>query len=98
MEAHIISIVRFMVCFLSLSAAIVAMLKADDNNAMRRLSAVLAAVLIYFNEQIGSMAYLTVVSTLEAAAATASVGFIIAGLVVLMLLPFILVILKLVHS
>lgn len=97
MEAHIINIVCFMVCSLSLITAIVAMIKADDNNAMRRLSAVLAAVLIYFNEQIGSMAYLTVVSTLEAVATTASVGFILTCLVVLMLLPFIIVILKLVH-
>ena len=92
MEAHIISIVRFMVCSLSLITAIVAMLKANDNNAMRRLSAVLAAVLIYFNEQIGSMAYLTIGSTIEAFMATAGVGFVITLLVVAMMLPFIFII------
>ena len=55
MEMHIIDIVRFATCILSLIIAIVAMIKADDNNAMRRLSALLAGVLISFNEQIGSI-------------------------------------------
>ena len=49
MEMHIIDIVRFATCILSLIIAIVAMIKADDNNAMRRLSALLAGVLIFFN-------------------------------------------------
>lgn len=89
MEAHIINIVRFAVCSLSLITAIVAMIKSDDNNAMRRLSAVLAAVLIYFNEQIGSMAYLTIGSTIEALVATAGVGFVLILAAVVMLFPFI---------
>lgn len=89
MEAHIINIVRFMVCFLSLSTAIVAMLKADDNNAMRRLSAVLAAVLIYFNEQIGSMTYLTIGSTIEALIATAGVGFVLILTASVMIFPIV---------
>ena len=60
MEMHIIDIVRFATCILSFIIAIVAMIKADDNNAMRRLSALLAGVLIFFNEQIGSMVYLLI--------------------------------------
>ena len=47
MEMHIIDIVRFATCILSFIIAIVAMIKADDNNAMRRLSALLAGVLIF---------------------------------------------------
>lgn len=97
MEAHIINIVRFAVCSLSLITAIVAMIKADDNNAMRRLSAVLAAVLIYFNEQIGSMAYLTIGSTIEALVTTAGVGFVLALAAVVMLFPFIGIIRWLTH-
>ena len=54
MEMHIIDIVRFATCILSLIIAIVAMIKADDNNAMRRLLALLAGVLISFNEQISN--------------------------------------------
>ena len=97
MEIHMINIVRFMVCFLSLVTAIVAMRKADDNNAMRRLSAVLAAALICFNKQIGAMVYLTLSSILEALTLTAGIGAYIALLVVIVLLPFIVVIYKLVH-
>lgn len=97
MEAHIINIVRFETCLLVLITAIVAMLKANDNNAMRRLSTALAAVIIYFNEQIGSMVYLTIGSTIEALIATAGVGFVIILVVVVMLLPFIIVIHWLTH-
>lgn len=92
MEAHIISIVRFATCSLVLITAIVVMLKADDNNAMRRLSAALAAVLIYFNKQIGTMVYLTIGSTIEALVVSAGIGFVIALAVVVILLPFIIVI------
>lgn len=97
MEAHIISIVRFAVCLLTLIIAAVAMFKADDNNAMRRLSAALAAVIIYFNEQIGEKVYLTIGSIMEALAATASLGFVLALLIVIVLLPFIIVLRKFVH-
>lgn len=97
MEAHIINIVRFMVCSLSLITAIVAMLKANDNNAMRRLSAVLAAVLINFNEQIGSMAYLTIGSTIEALVTTAGVGFVLILVASVMIFPIIFLVRWLVH-
>ena len=97
MEAHIISIVRFAVCLLTLIIAAVAMFKADDNNAMRRLSAALAAVIIYFNEQIGEKVYLTIGSIMEALAATAGLGFVLALLIVIVLLPFIIVLRKFVH-
>ena len=97
MEDHIINIVRFAVCLLSLIAAVVAMMKADDNNAMRRLSAVLAAVLIFFNEQIGSMAYLMIGSTIETLLATAGIGFVLTFAVVLMFFPIIIIIRWLTH-
>lgn len=97
MEAHIINTVRFETCLTVLITAIVAMLKANDNNAIRRLSAALAAVIIYFNEQIGSMVYLTIGSTIEALIATAGVGFVIILVVVVMLLPFIIAVRWLTH-
>ena len=97
MEAHIIDIVRFISCILALITAIIAMVKADDNNAMRRLSAVLAGVLIYFNEQIGSMVYLLIGSTIETLIAAAGVGFILILAAVVMLLPLLLAFRWLVH-
>lgn len=97
MEEHIINIVRFAVCLLSLITAIVAMMKADDNNAMRRLSAILAGVLIFFNEQIGSLAYLTIGSTIETLLATAGVGFVLTFAVVVMIFPIIIIVRWLTH-
>lgn len=92
MEVHIINIVRFAVCMLALIIAVTAMIKADDNNAMRRLSAMLAAVLIYFNEEIGSMVYLLIGSAIETLIAAAGVGFVLVLAIVIMLLPLIAVI------
>ena len=60
MEQHIIEIVRFAVCILAILAAIVLMVKADDNNIMRRLAVAFAALLVYCNEQIGVMTYLLI--------------------------------------
>lgn len=97
MEMHIIDIVRFATCILSLIIAIVAMIKADDNNAMRRLLALLAGVLISFNEQIGSMAYLLIGSSIELLIATAGVGFVIVLTAVIMVLPILAVIRWLTH-
>lgn len=97
MEEHIINIVRFAVCLLSLITAIVAMMKADDNNAMRRLSAILAGVLIFFNAQIGSLAYLTIGSTIETLLATAGVGFVLTFAVVVMIFPIIIIVRWLTH-
>ena len=92
MEMHIIDIVRFATCILSLIIAIV-----DDNNAMRRLSALLAGVLISFNEQIGSIVYLLIGSSIELLIATAGVGFVIVLTVVIMVLPILAVIRWLTH-
>lgn len=92
MEVHIINIVRFAVCMFALIIAVTAMIKADDNNAMRRLSAMLAAVLIYFNEEIGSMVYLLIGSAIETLIAAAGVGFVLVLAIVIMLLPLIAVI------
>lgn len=92
MEVHIINIVRFAVCMLALIIAVTAMIKADENNAIRRLSAMLAAVLIYFNEVIGSMVYLLIGSAIETLIAAAGVGFVLVLAIVIMLLPLIAVI------
>lgn len=50
MEQHIIEIVRFAVCILAIFVAIVLMVRADDNNIMRRLAVAFAALLVYCNE------------------------------------------------
>lgn len=97
MEVHIINIVRFITCLLTLIIAIIAMVKAEDNNAIRRMSAVLAGVLIYFNRQIGSIVYLTIGSTIEAFIATAGVGFVLILVIVIMLLPILFIFRWLIH-
>lgn len=97
MEDHIIYIVRFAVCLLSLIIAIVLMIKADDNNAMRRLVAILTAIIVFFNEQIGEGVYLILISTIETLLALSGVGFILLAAVVVMLLPIIIFIRWLLH-
>lgn len=97
MEEHIINIVRFAVCLLSLIAAIVAMVKADDNNAMRRLVAILAAIIILFNEQVGEGVYFVIVSTIETLLALSGVGFVLVVAVIFMLLPIFILIRWLIH-
>ena len=97
MEDHIINIVRFAVCLLSLIISIVLMIKADDNNAMRRLVAILTAIIVFFNEQIGEGVYLILISTIETLLALSGVGFILLAAVVVMLLPIIIFIRGLLH-
>lgn len=87
MEQYIIEIVRFAVCIMAILAAIVLMIKADDNNIMRRLAVAFAALLVYFNEQIGVITYLLIGSTLETLIAAMGVTFVIIMAVVIMILP-----------
>ena len=75
MEKHIIEVVRYGVCVTTLIISIIAMIKADDNNAMRRLSALLAAVLIYFNKDIGQFTYLAIGSFIVVMALPVIVAF-----------------------
>lgn len=89
MEQHIIEIVRFAVCIMAMLVASVLMVKADDNNIMRRLAVVFAALLVYFNEQIGVMTYLLIGSTLETLMAAMGVTFVIILAVVIMILPLV---------
>lgn len=89
MEQHIIEIVRFAVCVMAILVASVLMVKADDNNIMRRLAVVFAALLVYFNEQIGVMTYLLIGSTLETLMAAMGVTFVIILAVVIMILPLV---------
>ena len=77
MEMHIIEIVRFIVCIMSVFVAILLMIRADDNTAMRRLTVILAAVLIFFNRQIGYMTYLLIGSTLESIIAVMGLTFVL---------------------
>lgn len=89
MEQHIIEIVRFAVCIMAILVAIVLMVKADDNNIMRRLAVVFAVLLVYCNEQIGVMTYLLIGSTLETLMAAMGVTFVIVLAVVIMILPLV---------
>lgn len=89
MEQHIIEIVRFAVCIMAILVASVLMVKADDNNIMRRPAVVFAALLVYFNEQIGVMTYLLIGSTLETLMAAMGVTFVIILAVVIMILPLV---------
>lgn len=87
MEMHIIEIVRFIVCIMSVFVAILLMIRADDNTAMRRLTVILAAVLISFNRQIGYMTYLLIGSTLESIIAVMGLTFVLIIGLVIMLFP-----------
>lgn len=89
MEAHIIEIVRFAVCIISILVAVVLMIKADDNNAMRRLALAFSALLVCFNEQIGAMGYLLIASTIETLIAAMGVTFVIILVAVVMLFPLV---------
>ena len=89
MEQHIIEIVRFAVCIMAILVAIVLVVKADDNNLMRRLAVAFAALLVYCNEQIGMMTYLLIGSTLETLMAAMGVTFVIIMAVVIMILPLV---------
>lgn len=97
MEAHIINIFRFAVCMLSLVAGIACVIKAADNDAFRRLSIVLAAVVVYFNMEIGKKLYLMVGSTIELLVATAGIGFVVVLLAVITFMPLIFIIRWLTH-
>ncbi len=89
MEQHIIEIVRFAVCMIAVLVAIVLMIKADDNNVMRRLAVVFAALLVHCNEQIGTITYLLIGSTLETLMAAMGVTFVIILAAVIMILPLV---------
>lgn len=87
MEEHIIEIVRFGVCGVILIIGLILMYKADDNHAMRRLSALLSAVMIYFNNEIGHLVYLVIGALIELWFSLMGLGFILICGVVVMILP-----------
>ena len=97
MEQHIIEIVRFAVCIIAILVAILLMVKADDNNIMRRLAVAFAVLLVYFNKQIGVMTYLLIGSTLETLMAAMGVTFVIVLAVVIMILPLVALFRWLIH-
>ena len=86
MEAHIINIMRFGICILTLGISVRAMIRTASPK-IRRLTAVLAAVLIFFNEKAGEAAYLFFGSLLEMTAAVVALGFVLVAGIMIMLLP-----------
>ncbi len=77
MEAHLIDIIRFVICMLSLVTAAAVMIRADDNNVLRRIAPVTAAVPICFNMQIGEVVYQILCAILEAFLASMGLLFIV---------------------
>ena len=86
MEAHIINIMRFGIFILTLAVSVRAMIRTASPK-IRRLTAVLAAVLIFFNEKAGEAAYLVFGSLLEMTAAVVALGFVLVAGIMIMLLP-----------
>ena len=86
MEAHIINIMRFGICIMTLAVSVRAMIRTASPK-IRRLTAVLAAVLIFFNEKAGEAAYLVFGSLLEMTAAVVALGFVLVAGIMIMLLP-----------
>ena len=84
--AHIINIMRFGICILTLAVSVRAMIRTASPK-IRRLTAVLAAVLIFFNEKAGEAAYLVFGSLLEMTAAVVALGFVLVAGIMIMLLP-----------
>lgn len=98
MEAHIILIVRFLTCVLATVVAIVLMVRADDNQVMRIVTAFGASALIYFNKTIGQMFYLVLGSTIEALLALMGVGFVLLLGACVMVFPVVLLMKSLIHG
>lgn len=96
-EMKLVAIVRFVVILAALIFGIAVTLRSDDNGALRRISCVLSALLIYFNEEIGSWVYLTLGATIETILTVMGVGFTLVLGAVLMLLPLIFTIRYLTH-
>ena len=96
-EMKLVAIVRFAVILASLIFGIAVTLRSDDNGALRRVSCILSAVLIYFNVEIGEWGYLTLGAAIETALTVMGVGFTLILGAVLMLLPLIFTIRYLTH-
>lgn len=96
-EMKLVAIVRFAVILAALIFGIAVTLRSDDNGALRRISCVLSALLIYFNEEIGSWVYLTLGATIETILTVMGVGFTLVLGAVLMLLPLIFTVRYLTH-
>lgn len=86
MEAHIIQIMRFAICMLTMFVSVPAIFRARTPK-VRRLTAILAAFLIFFNERAGVAAYLILRAMLEMLAALAVLGFFLIAGATLMILP-----------
>ena len=97
MEAHILSIIRFSLYTLCAIGGVLIMIKADDRAALRRITAVCSAVMVWFNEPLGTGVYLLLGSTLEALIAGMGVIFVLILIAVIVLLPVILAAHYLIH-
>ncbi|MDO4324663.1 MAG: hypothetical protein Q4E24_01295 [bacterium] len=89
MEMHIMEIVRFALYMATISVSLVFMIKADDNNFMRRFSLGGGVLLVYFNEQIGNTIYLVMGSTLETLIAAMGVLFVLILAAIITIFPLI---------
>jgi len=87
MDAHLIEIVRYFICIWCIIIAIVIMVRADDNGFVRRITPLVFLVPVIFNREIGSAVYLVIGSTLETILATAGIGFVLVGAVVIIVFP-----------
>jgi len=97
MEEHLIEIICYAICVLCLVGAIAVMVKAEDNNLLRRITPAVAAIPIYFNYQIGNAIYLLIGATLETLLTAMGVGFVLIFGLVIMLLPILLIIRWAIH-
>ena len=97
MEEHLIEIICYAICVLCLVGAIAVMVKAEDNDLLRRITPVVAAIPIYFNYHIGNAIYLLIGATLETLLAAMGVGFVLIFGLVIMLLPILLIIRWAIH-
>lgn len=89
MQEHLILIVRYITCVVPTVLALVVIFKVGDNHLARLLMAALAAVLVYFNEDIGAVTYLMIGSTVEALVAAMGVIFVIIVAACICVLPIV---------
>ena len=97
MEAHLMNLIRCAVYLITVSLALLLMVRAADNNLMRRVTVLSAVAEIYWNRQIGALLYLLLGALLETVVAVTGVLFLLALLVALVCLPLVGLIRQLIH-
>jgi hypothetical protein len=90
MENHLYDIVRFVCYLLALIIPVVVMTWADDRSLVRWMAAASGSIAIYYNRTISMVAYQMIGALMETVAAIMGMGFIIALMVAIVLLPLVL--------